>query len=635
MRRKMGMKRPADAYFPSVKLFDDLSVVTAHAVKEKVLTALGVRKTIEIGVVFERLMDPSKTQASQTQIPNSAAKWSHVDLVKYLASVRQDIPKADIDRLRSTKTCPAETESLQASKERYLVSELYQPDQAIRKLKLPTLHWPGMYRPESSEGRFLTSLGLRAQPSYQDLIQIMSRSFSVGDLSLRDYALRYFIDHHQTKGYAQFDHSAVTVPYLPIQGSEKKVAAPKDVFVNERAAIFGFDILRRDLQVHALKFGVEQDPPTATCTHRLVTNPPQSKREAREKFGYMAGRASELSSNSVQTLGDAGIVPVIAKTRASAESKAEKVGERITHVQPRDCYLGDGDSRYADIFDYVDFGPEANTFLLRVGSKHEPKIGELARRLVNEPATLFSVLGDARYLELLRNVGDQWSTLKKDKSLVKDMRASKCLLAYKEIVSRQSQSEDMEDDEESPVRSWDLARAQDIVIIDDVNTYKVFKGSLLAAPMEETLETLYYSLGAAEVGALLEERHSLGNPELDQSPALRLQQHLHERMRLYLHDFKSESIKHDHNWVRKNLTVKCVRSIYITLSLRGHNLRHKLSRQAVLVNEKPILCVTSRFDILEVSQAMAPLVLKRVKPGDIVMLETMLESSLSKLGRRG
>lgn len=40
---KMGMRKPAEAYFPSVKLFDDLPVITGlHSVKDKFLTALQV-----------------------------------------------------------------------------------------------------------------------------------------------------------------------------------------------------------------------------------------------------------------------------------------------------------------------------------------------------------------------------------------------------------------------------------------------------------------------------------------------------------------------------------------------------------------------------------------------------------------
>ncbi len=43
MPTKLGMKKPAEAYFPSVKIFDDLPVVIGlHLVKDKLLTALGV-----------------------------------------------------------------------------------------------------------------------------------------------------------------------------------------------------------------------------------------------------------------------------------------------------------------------------------------------------------------------------------------------------------------------------------------------------------------------------------------------------------------------------------------------------------------------------------------------------------------
>ena len=53
MPTKLGMKKPGDSYFPSVRLFDDLPTVSSSLnVKEKVLTAFGVRKTVELGVVF-------------------------------------------------------------------------------------------------------------------------------------------------------------------------------------------------------------------------------------------------------------------------------------------------------------------------------------------------------------------------------------------------------------------------------------------------------------------------------------------------------------------------------------------------------------------------------------------------------
>ena len=573
------------------------------------------------------------TASKQTQIPASSGKWSHVDLIKYLASVQNDIPAADIKRLRTMRICPAETEALQPSAERYQASDLYEPDQALRRLKLRTMHWPGIYRPESQEGRFLRILGLRPYPGYTDLIQIMSTAAANGDLLLRDQALRYFIDYHQTKGYSQYDHSSVRSGYLPIQGSEKKVASPNDCFSNERAAIMGFDILRRDLHIHASKFGVNPDPPIAECVSRLISNPPQSRRSAREVFSYLASRVSEMRDPYTETLSGASIVPVAAKSSSIANTTVEN-SERIIHIPPRICFLGDGE-KYADIFDYVDFGQEANTFLLRIGSKHEPSTTELTKLLVREPARIFSVLGDTRYLELLRSVAASWRTMKKDKALVKEMKAAKCLLAYREISSKSSRG-DNEDEEESGIKSWELATASQVVIVDDIITYNLFKSSLLAAPMEEILEEFYHSLGAREVASLLEEQQSIGMVSKDQTSAMKLQQLIQERSRLFLHDYSSETIKHNAKWIEQNLKVKCVHTIALRRSLRGYNFSHRESRSAVVHSDKPILYIISQgYDMFEVSQALVPVLLQRSKPQSVFMLEMILESSLQKLRSRG
>lgn len=610
---------------------DSKNLAGVSSVKEKFLNALGIRKTVEIGVVFERLMESSSS--SKTQIPASSRKWSHVDLIKYMASVRHDIPNADIERLRKMKICPAETEALQPTSERYLVSELFEPDQALRRLKFRTMQWPGIFRPESAEGHFLTFLGLRAAPSYIDLVKIMSAAAANYDFSLRDHALKYFIDYHQTKGYAQFDHSNVTLPYLPVQGDEKKAATPINCFSNERAAIMGFDILRKDLHVHALKFGVRPNPPMVECVNRVIKNPPQSKRNAREIFAYFASRLSDINDGHADFLGAAAIVPVASKSRSLVIPKTEKA-EVVVHIPPRICFLGDSD-KYADIFDYVDFGHEANTFLLRVGSKHEPSTNELTRLLVREPARIFSVLGDTRYLELLRSVAASWRTLKKDKTLVKDIKNAKCLLAYREISSRSSKG-DREDEDDSGIKSWELANAGQVVIVDDFITYSQFKTSLLAAPMEESLEDFYHNLGAPEVSSLLEEHQSIGMVAKDETVALKLQQLLYERVRLFLHDHSPDSIKHNAKWVEQNLRVKCVRSITLRKSLQGYNLSRTENRSAVMHNEKPILYITADgYDMLEVSQALVPVLLQRSKPQSIFMLEMILESSLPKLRSRG
>lgn len=114
--------------------------------------------------------------------------------------------------------------------------------------------------------------------------------------------------------------------------------------------------------------------------------------------------------------------------------------------------------------------------------------------------------------------------------------------------------------------------------------------------------------------------------------ALKLQQLIQERSRLFLADYSSESIKHNAKWIEQNLRVKCVRSISLRKSLVGYDLSHNENRTAVLHNEKPILYITaSGYDMFEVSQALVPVLLQRSKPQSVFMLEMILESSLPKL----
>ncbi|KAL8696556.1 MAG: hypothetical protein Q9224_002734, partial [Gallowayella concinna] len=225
---KQGMKKPSETYFSSVKLFADLPVVeNLSFVKEGFLSALGVRKTLEIGVVFDRLMSGSSQQ------------WSHVDLIKYLASVWDDVPTRDRERLKGTPVCPSEVSTGKPSQERYRISELYEPHDGLRRLGLPILQWPGDYEPRSKEAKLLHTLGLRDAPPYTDLVNIIASASQSADNSLREFALKYFIENSQSKGYNASPIKAVKTPFLPVQGSEDKLSAPADCFTNERAASLG------------------------------------------------------------------------------------------------------------------------------------------------------------------------------------------------------------------------------------------------------------------------------------------------------------------------------------------------------------------------------------------------------------
>jgi hypothetical protein len=635
---KLGMKRPGESYFPNVKLFDDLpTIVGLNTVKDKFLVALGVRKTIELGVVFDRLLAlDSKKQT------DSKPKWSHVDLIQYLASVRDDIPSQDIQRLKNTPIClRTKHGDPDNNVKRYRVSELFEPRAEFRDLGLPALQWQGLYRGNSPEGRLLSLLGLRTVPSVEELIEIMARAGASGDLDLRDKALTFFLSHHHSNGYARFNYAAVQTPFLPLQRDSAQLAVPSRCFIDEGAALLGFDIIRRDWVPHAQKLGVALNPPILNCVQVLAQKPPRTHENARAVFGYFASRLGEIDGSLLPRLKTLAFIPIFSRS-------SEKSTHVTRFVAPQSCFLGESQT-FGEIFDFVDFGNSANSFLLRCGSKLEPTKTEVAQILVKEPARISSTFRNPeQYLSLLRNMADSVAELKKDKELWREMKKAPFLLASKELATQKpvkhqgsariDDLDDFEDEEAQGIREFQLCKAEDAIIVDDYINYNLFKASVLAAPQEETLEDFYFALGAPLLSTLVEEAARHGPRSSDQRPAQKLQKQIMERAKIFLHDQPPDSIKHDTKWLEKNLSVLLVPSISLRRSLKGRDLTHTEKRTAVVTQvnrEYTLWIVGERPDLYQVSQSLVHLLLVRPKPHSALTLEMLLKSDLLELRARG
>lgn len=638
MPTKAGMRKPSDAYFASVQLFDDLPTVQRlGGVKEKFLKALGVRKTIELSVIFDRLMQQDPTKDS------SAPGWNHVDLIRYLVSVWNDIPESDIVQLRNTAICPIETSDGREPKspKRHQVSRLFEPIDALRALKLPVLSWPGPWNAYSSEGKFLKLLGLRSHPSAPELIDIIVKAHEALDIETFESGLRYFIANHHTHSYGAFDMSNVNAAFVPVESSEKrKVMRPADCFADPDAAILGYPILRRDLQGQADKFGVSQNPSMESCALRLIKSPPKDTTAAAVVFSYFGKRVAEIKPMVAERLGVSMIVPV-----ANRPSTKEKQGTR--HTTPRACFLGDGEE-YGDIFDYVNFRGLAQTFLTSCGTQSEPTIIELTRLLIREPARIFSTLQLEKYLNLMRKLHVNMAALKKDKELWQEMKKQPFLLAYREVVTEKSRSlldaaeQDDEDDPDAGTikREYSMQTAGNIVVVDDLIVFNMFRNHLVAAPQEESLEDLYMSLGATPVSSRLHQDSKLGPRIGDQHSAIQLRSRLMERVRLFLHEQSPKSILHDDKWLDKSLDVMTVQSVSLRRTLRGTTISQVEKRSAniePIVTERGryLLSITDRYETWQVCAEVANLLISRPKPHNIMIFEMFLSNSLHQLRARG
>ena len=198
-------------------------------------------------------------------------------------------------------------------------------------------------------------------------------------------------------------------------------------------------------------------------------------------FTYFSSRLGEIGQNNVTKLADARIVPVMPQQHPSnglLNEKAAGENNDVRLLTPRQCYLGSS-SVYDEILDFIDFGNDANAFLLKCGSKNEPTKLELAALACKEPARLLGIMQSSeKYLNLLRTLADDLPTLKRDKALFQQMRSSKFLLGAVEIpenkANRKSQNpkaldgevdSDPEDVEDAPIKQYQLALPSQIVIV--------------------------------------------------------------------------------------------------------------------------------------------------------------------------
>ncbi|KAJ5180309.1 hypothetical protein N7492_003519 [Penicillium capsulatum] len=634
---KVGMKQPPQTYFASVRLFDDLPVVHGlNGVKEKFLVALGVRKTVELGVIFDRLINTPESGDAKG-LPTR--KWNHVDLIRYLTSVREDIPSNDIQRLKNTSICTAEPrKDVETSPNtRFKISELYEPKDSLRALKLPILEWPGIYSSSSNEGKFLSMMGLKRYPSGSELILLMAKSDAEKDPARKTKALSYFIHEYHTNGYDSYDINAVTVPFLPVEGSGS-LSTPKRCFTDDGASLFGFQILQKSLHSHSSKLGVKAHPPMSECLQVLVRQPPATQRDARVIFKYLAGRASDLTPKHIEGVGNSPIIPIITK------DQPEK-GPRTRFVAPRLCYLGDGDD-YKDIFDFVDFGQEANLFLMALGSRREPTKTEIARMLVREPARISAAFQSSdKYLMLLRALAEYLPMLKKDHLLFNEMKRARFLLASRDIPSQSADQVKGKPNEEIPdpeddldIKEWSLAAPSDIVVVDDFQSFNLFKEHVLAAPQEEALENFYMALGAVSLSSLVEQQTRFGGIAANQTLGAKLHKLILERARLFLHDQPVDSIRNGARWLEQSFKVQVVNSISLTRSLKGRRVSHTQKRNAIATKlsfEWGLCICPGQHDLYEISQSLVHLILKRPKLHSTLTLEMLLKTDLYELRARG
>ena len=388
------------------------------------------------------------------------------------------------------------------------------------------------------------------------------------------------------------------------------------------------------------KFGVARDPPIVECVQRLLANSPKDHGAATTLFGYFASRIGEIRDNSLAMLRNALIVPV----SRSKTSRLSQIPGGLSYISPSHTYLGTS-ATYGEIFDFVStLAKRPMHSCFTGGAKSEPTKVEVAHMVCSEPARLLGVLqSPEKYLDLLKSLAEVASTLQRDKDLWRKMKTSPCLLAYKELANpSKGDLIDLEEEEEAPIRQYQLASASQIVVVDDIISYRLFKESLICAPEEETLEAFYLQLGGQKLSSLVQEDVRIGSHTANHKKAEPLRKHVLERSKIFLYEYVNyhrDGIQHDTKWLEKNLRVEMVRSVALRRSLRDERQSHTEKRSAAGARDQGswILYVADegRPDMYQIGQAICQMLLKRPNQQAYLFFEPFLTLDLYGLRARG
>ncbi|GAN09771.1 HATPase_c domain protein [Mucor ambiguus] len=648
---RFGMKLPQDAYFSSVKLFDDLPIVdfSKKNINDAFLAALGIRKHVELQMVFDRLI--------------SDGSWSHVDLVKYLASEATTLSDIEIKRLRETAIFTKEGEEprlreiskpsgaldsegkpimeKQTKKvyKRYRAGDLFAPTDIVRDLNLPTIYWTRMprWRPDSAEARFLERLGLNIKPPLASLLLLAApdTNMTTERVAIQRRALTYLIENRQDYNDT-YNVNTIQIKFLPCSDG-KTYAAPKECYSNPDVQLLGFQVLHSDFSSVCDKLGVRENPPSDKLIAAFVDKLETNHDAARKIFEYMATRMGEFSRGQWDLLRQLAFIPVQGK-QGSAQL-----------YQPSQVYFETDTSAmtfHKELFVYVSFGAKANPFLRTCGVKNEPTTAELAALLVKDPQRYWELSGGGeRYIEVLRQIAGQYNMIKTNRQLLNDMKTKPFLVGTKRttLSEQQQQQEKLDNGEdvaEEEFVQYRLAKASDIFINNDTMAQQIF--SPLSAPMEEVLEDFYVQLGSKMLSSQIRETYSYATHLGVTKTTKKITGMIFERAPIGIYQMLNDGLKkkkdllRDEKYIKQHLKVTQVKDLKIVRTFRHTNEKNiqPTTACADLTNFQLYVSDANDIDYYDIAHSLCRLIFARASFNDAIVMERYLTTSLYNLRRK-
>ncbi|KAI6041582.1 hypothetical protein EDC04DRAFT_1265243 [Pisolithus marmoratus] len=639
-----GLQTPDRSYFPTVKIFSDLPVVNISGIPikgsmEKMLLFIGVRKHVDLQLVFDRMI--------------KTGDWTIPDLIGYLVSVKDDLSAEEISRLSATSAFTEEGGDIDVGtkRTRRRACELYEPVDIFRQLKLPVLDWgeKPKWKGTSEEAKLLFRLGLLRIPPLGTIIQLCTSA----DTSIRTVAFKYLCDNIPVKYPDYKPDDFADVPFVPAENEDGfHLGTIREVFGNPQWKLLGLSVVQTDNRKDVpSKLGVQEHPPASSLLSLLEKTPPQNEAMARQWFGILSDHiTSTFPDRYMFTSADTcvGFHPTQLNTLSKIPIVPSKGSgsQPVRWLAPSQCYVGKktGGEFHSKLFIFVDFGVNANRFLSACGSKNEPSVEEVAETLLADPRRFYDMAGGfENFLTELRNLAVNRRLL--PTAIVNKMRTSPILLGIRrQKPTKTAANSTQEPDEDGWEFQHNLLKARDIVIADDTNAYQLFGDSIFAAPQEDLLENFYTWLGCKSLSDVVREEYKVSREIPNTKTAAETRALVLERLPLFLHEHTHARTKVSFSWLSKpdNFKVRVFGKLTIVKTLDSDNLRslrtQDASAAAKRIGQGAIelwLSSSGQVDMYEVATSLCRLLFETVKVNDALLFMTILSIDLKALRRRG
>ncbi|WWC62006.1 uncharacterized protein I303_104593 [Kwoniella dejecticola CBS 10117] len=635
---KAGFKKPSEAYFEKNLLFADLPTIAlpkGTAIKggmEKMLLAIGVRKTVDLQLVFSRLV--------------GGGSWTCQDLMKYLVSVKDSLSDDELKRLKQTAAFPLEIESPDDGSKKPVIRQkpfqLYEPVQAMRDLGLPLLDWgEGKWRSNSEEAKLLFTLGLRRFPPIDVLLGI-----AAGRPPANEKALQYLLSNTHNH-YPMFRSEAFSeVAFIPATTyvGDNILAKPGRVFTNPQCSILGFSVAQPTVATpeNAAKLGIQSDPPMDQLIEALKANVTRDTAKAKKIFEYMSTRLGHSLSGTIDTLRAFPFIPV-----TSSNGDVNFYRSNQVYFVTKDG----GEDLFKSAFTFVDFGERANIFLRYCGVRSEPSVKDIAVLLMSEPHKMLEQAGSAeKYLDQLRLLAANWMMF--DQSTRTAMKTTPFLLASQRVPSKKSAKKLLSSwtgggEENEYEREWVLCRAADVSVVDSVTLLQYFGQYILAAPEEHILEEFYTSLGARSLTSFVKRQYISDSPSPHPSDhAQALRRHVLERLTIFLAEARRKQSEYTSENLSKegNFTIQEVRELKVKYTYKNgknehyhYEILYATASRGRGIGKSIILTIstTAQMDDYDIASSLCDILLKSPKADDALLLYSILSTPLMALKKRG